>query len=56
MAGNTRDSAALGLQFGADSVVNGTAVAKPAARRIAGSNLRSYEAATVITIAKALTL
>jgi len=48
MAGDSGGAAALGMQFGADIVLNGTAVAKPSARRIAGSNLRSYEAAVTL--------
>ena len=39
---------ALGLEFGSDVVLVGEAVAKPSARRIADSNLRSYEA--VVTL------
>ncbi|MBU0678413.1 MAG: hypothetical protein KJ626_09865 [Verrucomicrobia bacterium] len=48
MAGDSRGAAALGMQFGADIVVVGEAVAKPSARRIAESNLRTYEA--VVTL------
>lgn len=48
MAGDTRGAVALGLQFGADIVVSGDAVAKPSARRIGDSNLRTYQA--VVTL------
>lgn len=48
MAGDNRAAASLGLEFGADIVVVGEAVAKPSARRIAESNLRTYEA--VVTL------
>lgn len=47
-AGDNRGAAALGQQFGADIVLVGEAVAKPSARRIADSNLRSYQA--VVTL------
>ena len=46
--GDNRGAAALGLQFGADVVIAGEAVAKPSARRIAESNLRTYQA--VVTL------
>ncbi len=46
--GDNRGAAALGLEFGSDIVLVGEAVAKPSARRIADSNLRSYEA--VVTL------
>ncbi len=48
MAGDNRGAASLGTQFGADLVLVGEAVAKPSAQRIAGSNLRSYQA--VVTL------
>jgi hypothetical protein len=48
MAGDSRGAAALGLQYGADVIVVGEAVAKPSARRIAESNLRTYQA--VVTL------
>ncbi len=48
MAGDNRGAAALGLQFGADLVVIGEVVAKPSARRIGGSNLRTYQAAATL--------
>lgn len=48
MAGDNRGAAALGAQFGADLVLVGEAVAKPSARRIADTNLRSYQA--VVTL------
>lgn len=48
MAGDSRGAVALGLQFGADIVVVGDAVAKPSARRIGDSNLRTYQA--VVTL------
>ncbi len=47
-AGDNRGAAALGTQFGADLVLVGEAVAKPSARRIADTNLRSYQA--VVTL------
>jgi hypothetical protein len=47
-AGDNRGAAALGLQYGADVIIVGEAVAKPSARRIAESNLRTYEA--VVTL------
>lgn len=46
--GDNRGAAALGHQFGADVVIAGEAVAKPSARRIAESNLRTYQA--VVTL------
>lgn len=48
MAGDNRGAAALGLQFGADIVVVGEVVAKPSARRISDSNLRTYQAAATL--------
>ncbi len=48
MAGDNRGAAALGARFGADLVLVGEAVAKPSARRIADTNLRSYQA--VVTL------
>ena len=48
MAGDVQGAAALGTQFGADIVLTGEAVAKPSARRIAESNLRTYQA--VVTL------
>lgn len=48
MAGDNRAAAALGLEFGAEVVLIGEAVAKPAASRIADSNLRTYQA--VVTL------
>lgn len=48
MAGDNRAAAALGLEFGAEVVLVGEAVAKPAASRIADSNLRTYQA--VVTL------
>lgn len=47
-AGDNRGAAALGREFGADVIIVGEAVCKPAARRIADSNLRSYQA--VVTL------
>ena len=47
-SGDNRGAAALGAQFGADLVLVGEAVAKPSARRIADTNLRSYQA--VVTL------
>jgi len=46
--GDNRGAAAIGLQFGADVIIVGEAVAKPSARRIAESNLRTYQA--VVTL------
>lgn len=46
--GDNRGAAALGVQFGADVVIVGEAVSKPSARRIAESNLRTYQA--VVTL------
>lgn len=43
IAGDARGAATLGLQFGADVVIMGEVVAKPAARRIEGTNLRTYQ-------------
>ena len=48
MAGDARGAAALGLQFGADVVIMGEVVAKPSARRIAESNLRTYQAVATL--------
>ncbi|NLB65316.1 MAG: hypothetical protein GX803_02460 [Lentisphaerae bacterium] len=48
MAGDNRGAAALGLQFGADVVLIGEVVAKPSARRISDSNLRSYQAVATL--------
>jgi hypothetical protein len=47
-AGDERGAAAIGQQFGAEVIVVGEAVSKPAAQRIAESNLRSYQA--VVTL------
>lgn len=46
--GDARGAAALAQQFGADIIIVGEAVAKPSARRIADSNLRTYQA--VVTL------
>lgn len=48
MAGDNRGAAALGLQYGADVIIIGEAVAKPSARRIADSNLRTYQAVATL--------
>lgn len=48
MAGDNRGAAALGLQFGADVVLIGEVVAKPSARHISDSNLRSYQAVATL--------
>lgn len=48
MAGDNRGAATLGLQFGADVVIIGEVVAKPSARRISESNLRTYQAAATL--------
>lgn len=47
-SGDNRGAAALGTQFGADIVLIGEAVAKPSARRIADTNLRSYQAVATL--------
>jgi hypothetical protein len=47
-AGDDRGAAALGREFGADVILVGEAVAKPAARRIGDSNLRAYQAAVTL--------
>lgn len=47
-AGDNRAAASLGAQFGADVIIIGEAVAKPSARRIADTNLRTYQA--VVTL------
>ncbi len=46
--GDSRGAAAMGQEYGADVIIVGEAVAKPSARRIAESNLRTYEA--VVTL------
>jgi len=48
MAGDDRAAAALGLQFGCEVVIVGEAVAKPSARRIGDSNLRTYQAVATL--------
>ncbi len=48
MVGDKRGAAALGSQFGADVVITGSAVCKPSARRIADSNIRTYQAVTTL--------
>lgn len=48
MAGDARGAASLGMQFGADVVIMGEVVAKPSARRIAESNLRTYQAVATL--------
>lgn len=48
MAGDNRGAASLGTQFGADIVLVGEAVAKPSARRIGDTNLRSYQAVATL--------
>ncbi|MCX6996317.1 MAG: hypothetical protein NTV49_04360 [Kiritimatiellaeota bacterium] len=47
-AGDARGAAALGQQFGADVVIIGEVVAKPSARRIAESSLRTYQAVATL--------
>lgn len=47
-AGDNRGAAALGQQFGADVILIGEAVAKPSARRIGDSNLRTYQAVATL--------
>jgi hypothetical protein len=47
-AGDNRGAAALGQQFGADVIIIGEAVAKPSARRIGDSNLRTYQAVATL--------
>lgn len=46
--GDNYGAAALGLQFGADVIIMGEVVAKPSARRIAESNLRTYQAVATL--------
>ncbi|MBN1269972.1 MAG: hypothetical protein JXB04_10305 [Kiritimatiellae bacterium] len=53
LAGDARAAAMLGLEFGADVVIVGEAVAKPAARRIAESNLRAYQAVVTLKAVRA---
>lgn len=48
MAGDARGAAAVGLQYGAEIIITGEAVAKPSPRRLAESNFRSYEAAVTL--------
>lgn len=48
MAGDNRGAATLGMQFGADMIIVGEVVAKPSARRIADSNLRTYQAVATL--------
>ena len=48
MSGDNRGAAAVGLQFGADLTIVGEVVAKPSARRIGDSNLRSYQAVATL--------
>ena len=48
MSGDNRGAATVGLQFGADIIVVGDAVAKPAAQRIADSQLRTYQASVTL--------
>ena len=52
MAGDARGAAAVGLQFGAEIVIVGDAVAKPSAGRIADSNLRTYQAVVTLRALK----
>lgn len=52
-AGDNRGAAALGQQFGADIIVIGEAVAKPSARRIGDSNLRTYQAVATLRALRA---
>ena len=47
-AGDGRGASALGREFGADVVLIGEAVVKPSAKRVADSNLRSYQAAVTL--------
>lgn len=51
--GDNRGAAALGVQYGADVIIVGEAVAKPSARRIAESNLRTYEAVVTLRAIRA---
>lgn len=51
--GDNRGAAALGMQFGADVVIVGEAVSKPSARRIAESNLRTYQAVVTLRAVRA---
>jgi len=51
-AGDSRGAASLGLQFGAEVIITGEAVAKPSARRIADSNFRAYQATVALKAIK----
>ncbi len=48
MAGDNRGAASVGLQFGADVIIVGDAVAKPAASRIADTQIRTYQASVTL--------
>lgn len=50
--GDARGAASLGLQFGAEVIITGEAVAKPSARRIADSNFRAYQATVALKAIK----
>jgi hypothetical protein len=52
MVGDPKAAATLGMQMGADFVAVGEAVAKPAASRIAESNLRTYEAVVTFRVVR----
>ncbi len=47
-AGDNKGAAAIGTQLGADVVIVGEAVAKPSARRIEDTNLRTYQAVATL--------
>ena len=48
MAGDNRGASSVGLQFGADLIIVGDAVAKPSASRIADTQLRTYQASVTL--------
>lgn len=48
LAGDEKSATALGLQYGADIIIVGEAVAKPSARRLGDSNVRAYQAVATL--------
>jgi hypothetical protein len=53
MAGDPQAAAVLGSQFGADVIITGEAIARPSPRRIADSNLRTYQAVVTLRAVRA---
>ncbi len=53
MAGDPQAAAVLGSQFGADVIISGEAIARPSPRRIADSNLRTYQAVVTLRAVRA---